>query len=315
LVKHRKDLLDSIGPNLSEEKLDLELYKVNQTYESGLRDKSSTILSSLETGPSDWAKFKEQYDEFLEEWNEAGMAKLARHIVHRRATLDFIRASLRVQTTGKYSLESAVHRIVFPLKLTSDDVKPDQMNLWIVDEKLAYHYYLASDIPFNEQEPIKSKSKDRSDIIIFNGPAAFVNDAAPFSSVVIIEFKRPGRKDYTDSENPINQVYRYANRIKDGTTVDRQGRPLKVKPDTPFYAYIISDLTPRLCEQAEFAKLIPSPDGLGYVGYNERVGVYVEIISFDKLVNDAERRNASLFDQLNLPKNLAERVSAAVAGE
>jgi len=31
--------------------------------------------------------------------------------------------------------------------------------------------------------------------------------------------------------------------------------------------------------------------------------VYVEVMSFDKLVSDAERRNAAHFEQLNLPRN------------
>lgn len=311
VVKHRKDLLDRVSPNLPDEKLDLELYKINQTYEAELRQKSSNLLSSLESGPTDWVIFEKQYQEFLEEWNEAGIAKLARHIVHRKATLEFMKASLKVQATGKYRLETAVHRIIFPLKKSSDDVRPDQMNLWIIDEKLAYHYYLASDIRLKDQPVIQSDSEDRGDIVIFNGPAAFVNDAPPFSSVVLIEFKRPGRNDYSDSENPIAQIYRYVTRIKDGKAVDRQGRPINIKKDTPFYAYIISDITPKLREQAAFAKLIPSPDALGFVGYNDQVGVYVELLSFDKLVGDAERRNASLFEQLNIPANLAAASTAS----
>ena len=197
VVKHRKDLLDRIAPDLSEEKLDLELYKINQIYESALREKSGSILTSLERGLDDWESFKEKYSTFLEEWNEAGVAKLARHIVHRKATLDFLKASLKVSISGKYQLESAIHQIIFPLKRTSDDVRPDQMNLWILDEKLAYHYYLASDLRFDMQD-VRFASAERADIVIFNGPAAFVNEPPPFSSVVLIEFKRPLRDDYTD---------------------------------------------------------------------------------------------------------------------
>jgi len=295
LVKHRKDLLDEIPPDLPDDKLDLELYKANQVYDSQLREKSSTLLSSLEQGSGDWAVFEQQYGQFLEEWNEAGIAKLARHIVHRRATLDFLKATLRVTNTGKYQLESAIHRLIFPLKRTSDDVRADQMNLWILDEKLAYHYYLASDLPLHP-------SKDRPDILIFNAPSAFVNDLPPFQSVVLIEFKRPLRNDYTDDENPIAQTYRYVNLIKSGNALDRAGRPITVKPDTPFYAYVVCDLTAKLKQQAAFASLVPTSDGLGFFGYNTQIGVYVEVMSFEKLVSDAERRNASLFDQLNLPR-------------
>ena len=301
VVKHRKDLLDRIAPELSDEKLDLELYKINQVYESELREESSTILDSLEHGPENWDEFRKQYSKFLEEWNEAGIAKLARHIVHRKATLDFLKASLKVNSSGKYQLENAIHELIFPLKKTSDDVRPDQMNLWILDEKLTYHYYLASDIRFDAQD-IALPSKDRADIVIFNGPAAFVNEAPPFSSVVLIEFKRPLRDDYTDEENPISQVYRYVELIKSGKATDRGGRPITIKAETPVYAYLICDLTPTLTRQAKFASLAPTPDGLGFFGFNPHLSVLVEIMTFDKLVADAERRNAAHFDQLNLPK-------------
>jgi hypothetical protein len=47
---------------------------------------------------------------------------------------------------------------------------------------------------------------DRADLVIFNALAAFVNEGPPFSSVVLIEFKRPARNDYHDEENPINHL-------------------------------------------------------------------------------------------------------------
>jgi len=295
VVKHRRELLDPIPPDLSDDKLDVELYKVNQIYEAELRQESSMILSSLESGPKDWGIFEQQYARFLQEWNESGIAKLARHIVHRKATLDFLKASLKVNSLGRYELESAIHQLIFPLRKTSDDVRPDQMNLWILDEKLTYHYYLASDIPFDRQD-VRLPSKDRADIIIFSGPSAFVNEMPPFSSVVLIEFKRPLRDDYTDEENPIAQIYRYAELIKSGKATDRGGRPIVIKVDTPVYAYLVCDITPTLTRQAKFFSLGPTPDGLGFFGYNRELGVYVEVMSFDKLVADAERRNAAHFD-------------------
>jgi uncharacterized protein YeaO (DUF488 family) len=301
VVKHRKDLIDHIPPGLTDEKLDLELYRANQIYDADLRAQSTQILTSLEKGQQDWPAFKEQYGKFLEEWNEAGVAKLARHIVHRKATLDFLKASLRMTDSGKYLLEDAIHQIIFPLRKTSDDVRPDQMNLWILDEKLAYHYYLASDIPFEQQDVHQVPSKKRPDLIIFNGPSAFVSETPPFSSVVIIEFKRPARNDFTDEENPISQVYQYVELVRSGKATDRGGRPIQIRPDTPFYAYVLCDPTPSLKTQARFAGLMPTADGLGYFGYNDQVGVWLEVTTFDKLVNDAERRNAALFEQLNMP--------------
>jgi len=46
--------------------------------------------------------------------------------------------------------------------------------------------------------------------------------------------------------------------------------------------------------------LTKTPDGLGYFGYNSQVGVYIEIISFAKLIADAKKRNAAFFEKLGL---------------
>jgi hypothetical protein len=115
--------------------------------------------------------------------------------------------------------------------------------------------------------------------------------------------KRKQRDDYTDDDNPIAQIYDYAEMIKGGKATDRGGRPITIKPDTPFYAYLVCDITNTLRKQARFCSLGFTPDGLGFFGYNRELGVYVEVMSFDKLVADAERRNAAHFDQLNLPRN------------
>jgi hypothetical protein len=179
------------------------------------------------------------------------------------------------------------------------------MNLWILDEKLAYHYYLASDKRFDQVEAVDIKSADRPDIIIFNNPSVFVDSGAPFQSIVLIEFKRPARDDYDDEENPITQVFNYVRKLKAGEAKDRKGRPITIPPTTPIYAHIVCDLTPSLHQHAENATLKPTPDGHGYFGNNPGLGVYVEIVSFDKLIDDAKRRNAVLFEKLGLGSGFA----------
>ncbi|MGO9271345.1 MAG: hypothetical protein ACLQOO_13985, partial [Terriglobia bacterium] len=126
------------------------------------------------------------------------------------------------------------------------------------------------------------------------------NSAPPFSSLTLIEFKRPGRNAYDDETNPISQVYKYVRDIKAGKAKDRKGRPITVPDHTPIYVYIICDITPKLREHAENHPLTATPDLDGYFGYNQNLKTYVEIISFNKLVGDAKRRNAVLFEQLGL---------------
>ena len=296
-------MIDRIPSSLPKEKLDLELYKVSQAHDATLKVRYNELLAEGIGEARSQDEHRQECERFLEDWNEAGMATLARHVAHRKATLAFLRARLKRQGDGKYSLEEAVHEIVFPLKTTSDDVRPEQMNLWILDEKLSYHYYLASDKPLNQMgEVVEVESQDRPDLLIFDRAFAFADAGPPFNAIVLIEFKRPARDDYSGKEgkNPIEQVYGYVEAIKAGKVMDSQGRPISVPGHIPAYAYIICDVTPTLKKQARYAQLTITPDSQGYFGYQKELGLYVEIISFDKLLGDAEKRNAILFEKLGL---------------
>lgn len=43
-----------------------------------------------------------------------------------------------------------------------------------------------------------------------------------------------------------------------------------------------------------------TPDKLGYYGYNDSYNAYVEVLPFDKMINDSQKRNRVLFEKLGL---------------
>lgn len=296
LLKLRPEAIQSISADLPDEKLDLELHKVSYSVEAEIREKGHELMKAERID-------SKSYDHFLTEANALGIAALAKYVVHRRTILDLFKKSLALNVKGTYELEEAVHRHIFPLKTTSDDVPYEQANLWIIDERLAYHAYLASDKAFGTMDVVKVDGRDRPDLIAFENPFAFADDQAPnFRSIVIIEFKRPARNDYKSAENPITQVYGYVRQLRAGTAKDRQGRPISIPDAMPFYCYVICDLTETLKEQAQNASLTLTPDAQGFFGFNPMLRAYVEVISFDKLLDDAIKRNRVLFDKLGVPK-------------
>ncbi|MGO9597350.1 MAG: hypothetical protein ACLP7Q_04950, partial [Isosphaeraceae bacterium] len=305
VVKHHPEWLDEIAPNLPEEKLDLELYKLDRRYDMEVKQQSTRFLAANPVELQDTEDYSTTFQKLVSILSERGTEKLSEYVAHRKAILAILDKRLEVRHDGRYPLEESIHTLVFPLRKTSDDVKPDQMNLWIIDERLAYHFYLASDVPLKKQTPVQCDSASRPDILvlnqpIFDRPIAFSESGPPLTSIVIIEFKRPLRNDYDDNENPISQVYKYVSELKAGKVLDHRGRPINISPQTPFYAYIICDLTENLREQAKYAGLTPTPDALGFFGWSNNFGTYVEIISFEKLVTDAKKRNAILFEKLGL---------------
>jgi hypothetical protein len=301
LVKHKPEILQDIPPNLKKEELEVALYKYDHAYRTELKAKGEQLICAVREGQTDKEGFTQGLTTFLEDWNEAGMAELARYVAYRKAILLFLEASLCRKEDGTYRPESAIHEAVFPLKTTSDDVPPERTNLWVIDEKLIYHRFLASDLPFKKMnDVVDTASADRPDLIIFHSASALAEADAPFNAISIVEFKRPGRGEYDEKENPITQLYSYARTLRDGKAVSRMGRPINIPESTPFYGYLVCDFTPKLEAMVQAANLTRTPEGLGYFGYNTNVQMYVQVMSFEKMLQDAKKRNAILFEKLNI---------------
>ncbi|MCG8339105.1 MAG: ATP-binding protein, partial [Proteobacteria bacterium] len=69
----------------------------------------------------------------------------------------------------------------------------------------------------------------------------------------------------------------------------------------PGYCYIICDLTDSIVGRCKYLDLTVSSDHLGYFGFHKQYKAYIEVISYDKLVNAAKERNRAFFDKLGLP--------------
>ena len=300
LLKYKPEILEQIKPDLKDDKLDLELYKHQQGLELEIKKETQVLFKEIDK-VEDMEGYKEKFDPYFAKLIEVGNFKLSQYILHRKVVLEILRKQISKSTENAYFLEDSIHKIIFPLKATSDQIPLENQNLWLIDEKLNYHQYLASDKPLNKLENVEVDSKKRPDIIIFNQPFALVSDSKPYQSVVILEFKKPMRNDYKDEDNPIDQVLGYVENILEGKALDKAGRPFNIPKNTPFYAYIICDITPALEKQAQRRSFIKSTDGLGFFGYvKEPLNTYIEIIGFDKLINDAEKRNQILFEHLNI---------------
>jgi hypothetical protein len=300
VLKHRAQVLDRIPATATEERIDLELYKAQQTYQHELQVRYQVLLKENDPKALALDQYEQQFRQFIEEWNEAGMAALAEHVMLRSATLRFLDSRRAIQESGKHLLEEAIHQVVFPLKTTSDDLPAEKMNLWIIDERLAYHHYLASDIPLSSIEVLENHSDDRPDIAIFNLRAAFVNSMTQYQSVVLVEFKKPGRNDYDEETNPFTQIYKYVRKIREGRAKDRRGNYIHISENTPFYAHVVCELTPTFRQQVENYDFTPTPDGGGYFFFNSQLRVWIEVLSFDKMIDDAKKRNAVFFEKLGV---------------
>jgi hypothetical protein len=185
---------------------------------------------------------------------------------------------------------------------TSDEVPFDRHNLWLVDERLAYHKFLASDKQLRVIAPLTNESQKELDIVVFDKACAFGDSVdGPFRTVTIIEFKRPMRTNYPDDDNPFDQVLQYVNDIGNGKARTEEGRDVPVAQGVHYYCYVVADPNEKLARHAKMAGLEKTPDGQGYFGYNKPYRAYIELISYSKLLTDAKQRNRVFFDKIGLP--------------
>jgi hypothetical protein len=301
LLKYAEKELKTIPAGLSDEKLDLEMYKALSSYEARLKEEGCRFIGTEVEPAEDDLEFQQAYDTYIEKVTESGKARLAEYILHRKVILNLLEKSLQRQDDGKFSKEEKVHQILYPMRTTSEDNSFENQNLWIIDEKLAYHYYLASDLKFSQMKPLEVDSDKRPDILVFDKPTAFVEGEFPFYSVVVIELKKPEKKDYSEDKNPIQQVYDYIDILRSGTAEDRNNSVLRLDDRTRFYCYILANLTPQMVRFSKSYRFSVTPDNMGYYGYNDNYNAYVEVIDYKKLLEDSKKRNRVLFDKLGLP--------------
>ena len=302
LIRYLPQFIDKIPPTARGLALEIALHEQLHQRQRELKQESGKLLSDSGQESLRPEEYEAKVAGFIERANEIGKSSLAQYVAHRRVILEFLEKSLQVNPeTGKYPLEEIIHRIIYPMKTASDDVPYEQQNLWIIDERLAYHAYLASDLPLQSASILVNDSLSRPDIMLFDRALTFAEDETVLSSLVIVEFKKPDRSNF-QKEDPIEQVYRLIREIKGGHFKDYRGLEIKVQSATiPAYAYVICDTTREVEIIAENRSLSRTPDNLGYFGYNPTLSAYVEVISYTKLLRDAKKRNKILFDKLNLP--------------
>lgn len=291
-----------VTDSTSEQDLDLKLYKKLQDIEYSFRKETIETLNSVTEDDDSPSELKERYSKLFEELSDINKSKLAQYVVHRKYILELFEKSLALNAQGKYELEDTVHSIIYPTKTDSNHIDFNNQNLWIIDERLSFHNFLSSDKPLNSIQDFENDTLDRPDLMIFNNPISYVEgDEAPFNSVVLVEFKRPMRKAYNETEdNPIVQLYDYVREIRKGKKLTNDGRTYDIGDHTRFYCYLVCDLNPKLIEYAENAQLERTFDGLGFLGYNKSLKCTIDILPFNQVLSNAKKRNKVLFHKLGI---------------
>lgn len=296
----------AIDPNISDKDLELHLHKQLAEVEIIMLEQGHEIMATFGADIDD---YKERLDEYLKTAEDIKKSDLANYVSHRRVIIDLLDKAIQKNSAGRYSREDFIHKLIMPMQKDSNEVLRDAYNLWLVDERLAFHNYLASDKTINSM-PItgdtSTKEPDICSLNVYDNPILVSEkQTPPLASITIIEIKRPMRNDAKAGEekDPIEQSLGYLSRIREGEVTTANGRPIPNSKDIPGYCYIICDLTPSIIQRCNLFGLTITYDHMGYFGYNPNYKAYIEVISYDKLVNAAKERNRAFFEMLGLPAN------------
>lgn len=283
----------SLPMNPSPLDIEIHLQRSKHALEVEARTEVASILAQ-----GDLSGLGDQVSKVVSSISQTSKNDLIHYVSMRKCVLDLFEKSLERDAEGRYRSEGEVHDIIVPRRKDSLQLDYNDHNLWILDERLNFTEYLASDMP------IDGPQSDRTDISIFNRKVAFRGANEASNPIIIFEFKRPLRHDFANpssDEDPVDQIVRYVNKFRAGKFTTPEGRDIKVTETTPFYGYVVLDLTRKvedwLRDEKEF---VPMPDGEGWFQWRGNIRLYIEVLSWDKIRKDADMRNRIFFDKLGI---------------
>ncbi len=307
ILRHIDESRLTIDPAISDKELDLLLHRQLAEIESSMLSEGHDVMAfDSNQSPKD---YQARLSSYLEKADDIKKSDLASYVFHRKVILDILGKAIERGDDGKYEREDLIHELIAPMRKTSDEISFDSLNLWLIDERLAFHDFLASDKPISSF-PItgcgEHKEPDICILNVFDEPLLVSEStrSAP-ANLTIVEIKRPMRNDAAQGEekDPIEQSLGYLQRIRDGKVLTAKGRPIPNSDRIPGFCYVLCDLTPSIEMRCRIHGLTRAADGLGYFGYNTNFNAYIEVISFDGVVSSARERNRAFFDKLGLPTN------------
>lgn len=285
--------LSSMPYNPTPEQIETVFQKEKFSQEVTIRQQVKQMLSE-----TDAAGLIDGLPKIMDQISKTSRNDLIHYIALRKHVITLFGKSFELTDDQKYPSEGTVHDIIFPRKGDSTATTYADHNLWIIDERLNFTNFVSSD------KPLDSGPTERPDLLVFDKPVLFRGDNEASNPITVFEFKKPGRDDFANpssKEDPVQQIIRYVNNVKKGKFKTPKGRQIQVAENTPFYGYVMCEITEKVKEWLKMEKdFRPMPDGGGWFNWFGNNNLYMEVLSWDKVLRDAEMRNSVFFHKLGI---------------
>lgn len=292
IPKHCPEIFKDIDADSSPEKIRTILFKYKGVAELELQKEATELLK---TKAKHLEEIEDKYKEINKKISDFNKDNLAGYVLRRKIIIDLLNKKLQLNSDEKYQNEEIIHDIIFPMKTTTDEIKYEDHNLWIIDEQLTFHHFAASDKQLSAITT--SDSEMRPDIIICSEK----DDDGIARSISIIEFKKPQRPNF--DVDPVTQMFNTIRKIRN-QTIKTHGRGILVDPATRYYCYAICDRNTPINEYIENHPFSTMKDNLGYYMYNPNLNAYIELLLYDKIIIDVNKRHKIFFEKLGIPHSV-----------
>ncbi len=292
------NIFNDIPANATDERLETELHKKVFQLE---QKRTKAFEKAFSKKKYDKEEFGQIIQNVLKEEAAFSVGKLADLMVRRKAIIKLFRKYLEWRDNENYMLEEDLHNIIFTMGAESKAMPKDYHNLWLLDERLAFHAYTTSDKQIRTNEHILSDSQKETDLFIYDFPWAFSDNPNSVNSLVVFEFKRPGRDMNNSKHKKLDsQVEEYFEILMKSEAKSDKGKFLNIEDNTPKFGYIICDLHKDLIDfnvKHNYFKKTPYNT---LFKINPELNQYFEVMSYETMIEFAEKRHDAFFQALGI---------------
>ena len=284
--------------NASDETLESHLHEISFKMEQKREKVFDKIFKKKKYDKEEFGKI---VHDVLKEEASFSKDKLADLMVKRKSILKLFRKYLDWREEGNYMMEEDLHNIIFTMGADSENIPYEYHNLWLLDERLTFHTFTASDKQLRTNQKLESQSQKEPDIFVYDIPWAYSDNPDKINSLVLFEYKRPGRDMDTSKDKKLDsQLEEYFIELSKSKAKNSKGRYINIQKDTPKFGYIVCDLHKDLIDfNIEWNGFKKTPHETLYK-VNPELNLYFEVIDYNHLIEFAEKRHEIFFQALGI---------------
>lgn len=291
-----ENVFEEIPINATDESLESRLHEISFKLEQKREKVFDKIFKKKKYDKEEFGKV---VHEVLREEASFSKDRLADLMIKRKSILKLFRKYLEWRDEGNYMLEEDLHNIIFTMGADSENTPYEYHNLWLLDERLTFHSFTASDKQLRVNKKLSSESQKEPDLFVYDIPCAYSDNPDKVNSLVLFEFKRPGRDMETSKDKKLDsQLEEYFFELSKSKAKNSKGRFVNIQKETPKFGYIVCELHKDLIDyNIEWNGFKKTPHKTLYK-VNPELNLYFEVIDYSHLVDFAEKRHEVFFKAL-----------------